>query len=63
MPQVGYEVHRIKDLPDHIRVKFKKQDGYVVKKIFNPKFRVEWEELESKPSEWLMKALPSSEVE
>ncbi|MBI2578203.1 MAG: hypothetical protein HYW26_00680 [Candidatus Aenigmarchaeota archaeon] len=61
MGLVGYEVYKIQELPDEIRAQFKNHKGFAVKKIFNPVFRVEWEELEGMPSEWLMKALPEDE--
>ena len=62
MAEVGFEIHRIEDLPDSIRVNFKNKSGFVVKKIFNPEFRIEWEELgDKKPSDWLLEALPSED--
>ena len=60
MPEVGFEIHKIEDLPVEIRKNFENKKGFVVKKIFNPEFRIEWEELgDKKPSEWLLEALPS----
>ena len=61
MSEVGFEIHKIANLPEDIRIRFEHKNGFAIKKIFNPIFRIEWEELKVRPSEWLIESLPCDE--
>ena len=66
MVVLGMEIYRVAELPENVRARLPEgcsPDAIVVKRIVQKSpIRVEWELLESSPSDWLMKDFPADLV-